>query len=58
MTYVLVGTAVNRFYFKKTGTDQIPLKGCFQSVWKSIKVREETFYLLGGREERYSSRCY
>lgn len=35
---VLVGAAVNRYYYKQTGTDQIPFKGSFQSICVHIKV--------------------
>ncbi|XP_025193757.1 putative uncharacterized protein DDB_G0282133 [Melanaphis sacchari] len=34
----VVGTAINRYYYKKTGTDQIPFKGTFQSIINKIKV--------------------
>ncbi|VVC42634.1 Hypothetical protein CINCED_3A010286 [Cinara cedri] len=35
---VLVGAAINRYYYKRTGTDQIPFKGTFQSIYMYIKV--------------------
>ncbi|XP_022173979.1 putative uncharacterized protein DDB_G0291812 [Myzus persicae] len=34
----VVGTAINRYYYKLSGTDQIPFKGTFQSIFNSIKV--------------------
>ncbi|XP_001947368.2 putative uncharacterized protein DDB_G0289263 [Acyrthosiphon pisum] len=34
----VVGTAVNRYYYKQTGTDQIPFKGTIQSIYNSIKA--------------------
>uniref|UniRef100_A0A2S2PDS5 MRH domain-containing protein n=1 Tax=Schizaphis graminum TaxID=13262 RepID=A0A2S2PDS5_SCHGA len=32
----VAGTGINRFYYKKTGTDQIPFKGTFKSIKNSI----------------------
>lgn len=34
----VIGTAVNRYYFKLSGTDQIPCKGTFQIIFNFIKV--------------------
>lgn len=36
--FVLVGAAINRYYHKRTGTDQIPFKGVFQCIYVYIKV--------------------
>ncbi|CAI6365347.1 unnamed protein product [Macrosiphum euphorbiae] len=34
----VVGTGINRYYYKQTGTDQIPFQGTIQSIFNWIKA--------------------
>lgn len=34
----LIGTVINRYYYKRTGTDQIPFKGTFQYIYSYVSV--------------------
>ncbi|XP_050055752.1 putative uncharacterized protein DDB_G0282133 [Aphis gossypii] len=34
----VIGTAINRYYYKKTGIDQIPFKETFQSIFNLFKT--------------------
>lgn len=38
VVFGLIGTAINRFYYKQTGSDQIPFKGTFQCIYSYINV--------------------
>lgn len=42
----VIGTAVNRYYYKLSGTDQIPFKGTFQAIFNFIQVGVRTLTYL------------
>ncbi|XP_026804026.1 protein PFC0760c-like [Rhopalosiphum maidis] len=51
----VAGTAINRFYYKKTGTDQIPFKGTFRLIKNYITKLFCCCYISGDDLEAQNS---